>query len=87
MYRKWRFPIHVLLMCIFSPPDLYTLQTISQIHAPASTGKATPKAQPNQESQFIHDEVRDKISEIGKWLGFTAQIERRVADGSKVDAI
>lgn len=67
--------------------ELQVADKLSQIHAPASTGKDTPKAQTNQESQFIHDEVRNKISEIGEWLGFTSQIERRVADGSKVDAI
>lgn len=37
--------------------------------------------------EFIHNEVRDKIAEIGTWLGFNSKIERKVAEGSKVDAI
>jgi len=36
---------------------------------------------------FIHNDVRDKIRNIGQWLGFEANIERKVAPGSKVDAV
>jgi hypothetical protein len=38
-------------------------------------------------SGFIHDEVRDKIAEIGGWLGFQAKTEKKVAGGAVVDAI
>ena len=38
-------------------------------------------------SNFIHNDIRDKIRNIGQWLGFDANIERKVAAGSKVDAI
>lgn len=38
-------------------------------------------------SDFVHNEVRDKIAEIGLWLGFKSSVETKVADGSKVDAI
>ncbi len=40
-----------------------------------------------EESQFIHNDVRDKLRDIGQWLGFDASIEKRVAAGSKVDAV
>lgn len=40
-----------------------------------------------EESKFIHDDTRDKISDIGKWLGFTPRIEQKVSDGSQVDAV
>jgi hypothetical protein len=39
------------------------------------------------ESRFIHDDVRDAVRDIGDWLGFKASIEKKVADGSKVDVI
>ncbi len=39
------------------------------------------------ESEFIHNEVRDKLQEIGTWLGFKSKIEIKVADGSKVDTL
>ncbi len=41
----------------------------------------------NDTSDFIHNEIRDKLADIGKWLGFITQTETKVADGSKVDAI
>ena len=40
-----------------------------------------------EESNFVHNEIRDKIRDIGLWLGFSAEIEKKVADGSVVDAI
>jgi hypothetical protein len=40
-----------------------------------------------KESRFIHDEIRDKLRDIGKWLGFEAKTEQKVAEGSKVDTI
>lgn len=39
------------------------------------------------ESEFIHDDIRDKLREIGMWLGFEANIEQKVSEGSKVDTI
>lgn len=39
------------------------------------------------ESKFIHDDIRDKLRDIGQWLGFTAKIEKKVSLGSKVDTI
>ena len=38
-------------------------------------------------AEFIHDEVRDKIKDIGQWLGLESRTEVKVADGSRVDAI
>lgn len=35
----------------------------------------------------IHNEIRDKLADIGTWLGFKSQIEVKVADGSKVDTV
>jgi len=40
-----------------------------------------------EESKFIHNDTRDKISDIGQWLGFTASIEKKVSEGSQVDAV
>lgn len=40
-----------------------------------------------QVSEFIHNEVRDKLADIGEWLGFSSNIEIKIADGSKVDTI
>lgn len=45
------------------------------------------KAETQEELSFIHNDVRDKLKEIGEWLGFAAKVEQKVAAGSKVDAI
>lgn len=38
-------------------------------------------------SDFIHNEIRDKLRDIGSWLGFDTKIEQKVAVGSKVDTV
>jgi len=40
-----------------------------------------------EESKFVHNEIRDKIRDIGIWLGFNAKIEQKVANGSVVDTV
>lgn len=39
------------------------------------------------DEDFDHDEIRDKISEIGEWLGFESLIEEHISPGAKVDVI
>ncbi len=41
----------------------------------------------NKEAQFIHNDIRDKLAEIGRWLGFSAEVEKKVAAGAVVDTI
>ncbi len=41
----------------------------------------------NKTSEFIHNEIRDKLEAIGRWLGFNSKTEVKVSEGSKVDAI
>jgi hypothetical protein len=36
---------------------------------------------------FVHNEIRDKIADIGQWLGLQTDIEKKVADGAVVDAV
>lgn len=38
-------------------------------------------------AEFLHNEVRDKIADIGRWLGFTSRTEVNVAPGSRIDTI
>lgn len=54
---------------------------------PATAPPANVDTVDNTTSKFIHDEVRDKIEEIGAWLGFHADTEKKVADGAVVDAL
>ena len=60
--------------------DIY--KTIAVSAPPANVDKVEPAT-----SEFIHDEVRDKIADIGAWLGFKADTEKKIAGGAVVDTI
>ncbi len=38
-------------------------------------------------AEFIHNEVKQKLADIGQWLGFISKTEVKVADGSVVDTV
>ncbi len=46
-----------------------------------------PENETVRQKNFVHNEVRDRIRDIGSFLGFKAEIEKKVADGAVVDAI
>lgn len=69
--------------------ELQVQENLSQIgKAPSSEKMAAEveKADPAT-AEFIHDEVKQKLADIGQWLGFTAKSEIKVADGSVVDTV
>ena len=37
--------------------------------------------------EFDHNEIRDKIRDIGTWLGFESGIEEKIAHGARVDVV
>lgn len=68
--------------------ELQVEDNLSRIHV--KTKKLPdPKisTQDPETADFIHNEVRDKLADIGQWLGFKTNTEIKVAEGSKVDAI
>jgi hypothetical protein len=71
--------------------ELQMIDNLSSIHR--STEKEDGVEEKKEEivdkksAMFIHDEVRDKISYIGTFLGFKTDTEKKVATGAKVDAI
>lgn len=62
------------------------LSKISTIRAGKGIIKEKEIEHPEQ-MKFIHDDIRDKIKDIGLWLGFNANIEQKVSDGSRVDTV
>lgn len=46
-----------------------------------------PEKETEQQKTFVHNDVRDRIRDIGSFLGFKAEIEKKIADGAVVDAI
>lgn len=49
------------------------------------TGKKVPPTP--GELEFVHDDIRDKLRDIGQWLGFEARIEQKVSEGARVDTV
>lgn len=79
---------NLLTVDYFIWDELQVEENLSQIYSKTRTEDIEPlEAESDETSDFIHDEIRDKIADIGKWLGFNAQVEIRVAEGSKVDTI
>lgn len=64
-------------------------ETLSLLPEVPATGKenVVDVGAESEASEFIHNEIRDKLAEIGEWLGFKTSIETKVADGSVVDTI
>ena len=69
--------------------ELPVEENLSQIHKKAPISDKAPKVDTtdSKTSEFIHNETRDKLADIGQWLGFHSKTEIKVAEGSKVDTI
>jgi hypothetical protein len=81
--------VNLLAVDYFIWHELQVEENLSQIHnlvVPSSGEDLVEKVDPTT-SEFIHNEVRDKLAEVGQWLGFTTRTEVKVANGSKVDAV
>ena len=46
-----------------------------------------PEKETEKQKVFVHNDVRDRIKDIGSFLGFKAEVEKKIADGAVVDAI
>jgi len=67
--------------------ELQVEDNLSQIYSKKEkTVEEIEKEQP-EAVEFIHDDIRDKIRDIGQWLGFASSIEKKVSEGSKVDTV
>lgn len=53
----------------------------------ATKGDETVTPQSPKAAEFLHNEIRDKLADIGKWLGFVSRTEVTVAAGARVDTI
>lgn len=67
--------------------ELQFEENLSNIHGKKKEPDEESTLDKPEVSKFIHNDIRDKIREIGEWLGFTANIEKKVSEGSKVDTI
>ena len=82
--------VNLLSVDYFIWDELQVEQNLSKIHAAGKKPKMVPVVEEKLDADsadFIHNEIRDKLSDIGKWLGFNADTEKKVAEGSRVDTI
>lgn len=75
----------LLAVAYFIWDELQFEDNLSKIHAKKSDDKKDSKLL--EDKDFIHNEIRDKIRDIGQWLGFNAAIEKKVFAGSRVDTV
>ena len=82
--------VNLLTVDYFIWDELQVEENLSKIYEAGKKPKTTPipdEKIDTDAADFIHNEIRDKLSEIGKWLGFNTDTEKKVAEGSKVDTI
>ena len=82
--------VNLLTVDYFIWDELQVEENLSKIYVAGKKPKTVPIVEEKLDADaadFIHNEIRDKLSDIGKWLGFNADTEKKVADGSKVDTI
>jgi hypothetical protein len=53
----------------------------------SKTKEKTLSSESQASAVFIHNEIRDKLENIGTWLGFIGKTEQLIASGAKVDTI
>ncbi|MDY6990084.1 MAG: hypothetical protein SWQ30_18745 [Thermodesulfobacteriota bacterium] len=55
--------------------ELQFEENLSQIHKKRTIGERTPDIDiaDSKASEFIHNEIRDKLADIGQWLGFSSK--------------
>ncbi len=78
-----------LLVDYFIWDELQVEPVLDNINKKTTTGSKEEKVLPESEEEksFIHDEVRDKLYDIGNWLGFNTYTEVKVAEGARVDTV
>ena len=67
--------------------ELQVEDNLSKIYSKKAEKEISTQEISEAEIEFIHDDIRDKLRDIGQWLGFDAKIEQKVSEGSKVDTI
>lgn len=60
---------------------------LNDVFKKESIKEEPPITKTEEDDEFIHNDVRDAIRDIGRWLGFNADTEIKVADGSVVDTV
>lgn len=80
--------INLLWVDYFIWSELQVADTLAGIGNPSTRGTETqPVELEKDKTNFVHNEIRDKIADIGQWLGLQTEMEKKVADGAVVDTV
>ena len=60
---------------------------LSKIYTKKAEVEIKKEEESFEKSPVSHNDIRDKLRDIGQWLGFTSNIEQKVSEGSKVDTV
>lgn len=82
--------VDLLVVDYFMWDELQVEDTLSQIHR--KDQRVEEELEKVEEldstaSRFVHNEIRDKLADIGTWLGLEARTEVKVDEGSVVDTV
>ncbi len=81
--------VNLLTVDYFLCHELQFEENLSQIHEKPKRLEIESEVEQVDAttSEFIHDEVKEKLRDIGLWLGFKSETEKKVAVGLKVDTV
>jgi hypothetical protein len=85
-------PVDLIQVDYFLWHELQGDKILNKIHLSDKNSSLTQEA-PSPEkfdtdtANFVHDEVRDKLADIGNWLGLKGHTEVKVAHGAVIDTI
>lgn len=80
--------LNLLWVNYFIWSELQVADTLAGIGKPPANGPDRPPVEVEKDNKnFVHNEIRDKIADIGRWLGLQSETEKKVADGAKVDTL
>jgi hypothetical protein len=86
MEQKFGNPCNLLFVDYFFWKELQVQTNLSKLNI-GNTATIPDISIPSKDADFVHNDIRDKIAEIGSMLGFHTETEKLVAAGARIDAL
>lgn len=68
--------------------DYFFWDLLQEFPVQPGNSNTSPQEPTNaKEQELVHNEIRDKIAQIGAWLGFKTKIEQTITTGTRVDVV
>lgn len=80
--------VNLLWVDYFIWSELQVVETLANIGRPSTPeGDKSHGEVEKDKKNFVHNEIRDKIADIGQWLGLQSETEKKVAEVAVVDTV